>query len=137
MPDKVLLKINGSLLFSNTWKQELVITESGVLGEVLRTGQRVKMSLPFDRIAQVNIIRGVFKADIELVNKGGADNLIISAVRKEDAEKAKSLIESMIKKTTTTSSASIADELRKLADLKEQGILTDSEFQTQKRKLLG
>ena len=136
MSDRVLLKINGSLIFSNTWKQELVITESGVFGETLIIGKRVKMSLPFDRIAQVNIVRGVFKANIEVVNKGGADNLIIRAVKKQEAEKAKGIIESMIKKTGTPP-GSIADELHKLADLKAQGILTDDEFRTQKQKLMG
>ena len=34
-------------------------------------------------------------------------------------------------------SPSSVDELAKLADLKEKGALTDSEFQTQKAKLLG
>lgn len=32
---------------------------------------------------------------------------------------------------------SVADELRKLAKLKEDGFLTDAEFEAQKRKLLG
>ncbi len=34
-------------------------------------------------------------------------------------------------------SSSSVDELAKLADLKEQGVLTDAEFQAQKAKLLG
>lgn len=37
---------------------------------------------------------------------------------------------------STNSTYSVADEIRKLADLKEQGFLTDDEFQTQKTKLL-
>lgn len=37
---------------------------------------------------------------------------------------------------TTTSQMSVADELRKLADLHTQGILTDAEFQDQKQQLL-
>ncbi len=37
----------------------------------------------------------------------------------------------------STTPLSMADELKKLADLKEQGILTDEEFDTQKAKLLG
>jgi hypothetical protein len=36
-----------------------------------------------------------------------------------------------------TSQLNIADELEKLAKLKESGILTDEEFQIQKKKLLG
>ena len=37
----------------------------------------------------------------------------------------------------SSSNSSIADELAKLASLKEQGILTDEEFHIQKTKLLG
>jgi hypothetical protein len=37
----------------------------------------------------------------------------------------------------STSAPSIADELTKLATLRDQGILTDDEFQAQKAKLLG
>jgi len=36
-----------------------------------------------------------------------------------------------------TSSSSTADELKKLAELRSQGILTSAEFETQKKKLLG
>jgi hypothetical protein len=144
MSDKILLRVNGSSLFTNSWKQELVITENGVSGEVLKDFKRLKMSLPFSSIAQVNIVRGLFKADIEVVNSGGTGNLVIKAITKTEAEKAKAIIESMTKKAAATANTtpdapprSIADELRRLADLKEQGILTDAEFQTQKQKLLG
>ena len=98
------------------------------------------MSLPFDRIAQVNIARGMFKADIEVVNKGGADNLIVRALSKSDAEAAKSLIEEKMISTPTFSpsaSISVADELAKLALLRKEGILNEQEFNAQKTKLLG
>ena len=37
----------------------------------------------------------------------------------------------------TAGSSSSADELAKLADLKQRGVLTDAEFEQQKAKLLG
>jgi Short C-terminal domain len=37
----------------------------------------------------------------------------------------------------TTASASVADELEKLATLRDKGVLDDEEFAAQKRKLLG
>ena len=39
--------------------------------------------------------------------------------------------------SSPTASLSVADELQKLLKLKEQGILTDAEFEAQKKKLLG
>ena len=38
---------------------------------------------------------------------------------------------------TTASAPSVADELAKLAELKESGVLTEEEFNTQKTRLLG
>ncbi len=139
---KVLMRLSGSKLLSNSWKQELVVTDEGVEGEVLKDFKRIKMLLPFDRIAQVNIVRGMLTADLEVVNKGGADNLVIKALNKAEAEKARALIDQKMHEVSreqrpTSSPSSVADELRKLAELRSQGIINESEFQAQKAKLLG
>lgn len=39
--------------------------------------------------------------------------------------------------STAFATTDIADQLKRLAKLREQGILTEDEFQVQKRKLLG
>jgi hypothetical protein len=137
---KVLLKINGSRFLTNSWKQQLVITEDAVEGETLVIGNRVKMRLPFDRIAQVNVYRHWFTADVEVVNAGGTDNLVIRAVSKRAAEQARQLIDERMraaKAVIPSSPASVADELTKLATLREQGHLTEAEFTVQKQRLLG
>ena len=41
-----------------------------------------------------------------------------------------------IAQRSSSEKSSVADELAKLASLKEQGILTDEEFSTQKEKIL-
>ena len=46
-------------------------------------------------------------------------------------------VKSNISSTSTPNPSSVADELSKLAKLKDQGLLTDNEFTTQKNKLLG
>lgn len=51
-------------------------------------------------------------------------------IKQADAEEQQS------QKNTTVESGSISDELKKLAELKESGILTDDEFVQQKQKLL-
>ena len=45
--------------------------------------------------------------------------------------------QAQVVQSTSTEKISVAEELSKLASLKEQGILTDEEFQAQKMKLLG
>src|SRR6266566_4289156 len=137
---RVLMKLRGNIWLSGTWKEELTITDEAVEADVVRELKRTRMSLSYDRIAQVNIIRGIFRADIEVVNKGGADNLIVKALRKDEAESAKALIqrklqESIVQRARPASGiASISAELERLAALRDRGILTDIEFQAQKRK---
>jgi hypothetical protein len=41
-----------------------------------------------------------------------------------------------VKQTAASSGQGTAEELAKLADLKEKGVITDTEFETQKAKLL-
>jgi ABC-type multidrug transport system fused ATPase/permease subunit len=54
----------------------------------------------------------------------------------QQAEEQQKAFDSYVKQAAGTSGSS-ADELAKLADLKQQGVLTDSEFEAQKAKLLG
>lgn len=137
-----LMRVSGSILLSNSWKQELVITEDGVEGEIIKSLKRIKMMLPFDRIAQVNLIRGVFAADLEVVNKGGSDNLLVRALSKAEGEEAKALIERKMREQLSVASnvagpvGSLGDELRKLAMLRDDGILSQAEFEKQKNRLL-
>ena len=42
-----------------------------------------------------------------------------------------------LRQNQNTMPASIADELRKFADLKEQGLITQDEYEAQRKKLLG
>ena len=138
---KVLMILKGSKILSQTWKQELQILDDGVYGETLIVGRRVKMHLAYENIAQVNIFRRVLIADIEIINKGGRDNLVIRAVNKAEAEKAKELIQQKIAEIksmkTNATGTGLADEIKKLADLRDQKILTDEEFNEKKKQLLG
>lgn len=136
---KILMTVKGSKLLSNTWKQELQILEEEVYGESLVVGKRVKMHLPYENIAQVNITRGVLTADIEIVNKGGNSNLIVKAVNKKEADEAKKLIDQKIASaksaTKSQSTISSADEIKKLADLRDQKIISEEEFEDFKKKI--
>ncbi len=142
MPN-VLMVLNGSKMLSNSWKQELTIKDDGVYGETLVTGRRTNTYLPFDRIAQVNIIRQTLSSDIEVINNGGSENILIRALNKEEAEQAKNLIYQKISETKqfvsqviVTSESDIPAQIKKLAELKETGILSEEEFNAKKAELL-
>jgi Short C-terminal domain len=138
----IKMRLSGSVWLSNSFKQSLVITDEGVEGEVIQGMKRVKMLLPFDRIAQVNLSRGIFAASLQVINKGGAGNLVVKGLKKDKAEQAKALIESEIQaalrdqRRSNDPSHSAADELVKLAELRDRGIITSSEFESQKAKAL-
>jgi hypothetical protein len=53
------------------------------------------------------------------------------------AEQVQKQFDEYVKKTAGASGTSSADQLHKLADLKERGVLTEAEFDAEKAKLLG
>lgn len=141
MADKILMTLNGSNLLSNTWKQEIQIKEDGVYGETYVIGKREQMFLKYENIAQVNITRNILTSDMTIVNKGGSNDIVIKALNKAEAESAKSLIQQKIQqainnKNVNTTNVSTADELLKFANLRDKGIITETEFQTKKKQIL-
>jgi len=90
---------SGSKLLSNCWTQELVVTDEGVEGEVLKDFKRIKMLLPFDRIAQVTELALQQMPTLEVIGRvtiirGYAQLLALDASYKEYEQKlAKALLE--------------------------------------------
>jgi hypothetical protein len=54
-----------------------------------------------------------------------------------EAQATEQAFQAYIRQTAATGGGGTADELVKLADLKERGVITDTEFEQQKAKLLG
>jgi Bacterial PH domain/Short C-terminal domain len=105
----------------------------------------------YDRISSLNVKKGFFSSTLKIMAEGFAGD--IDAIDKEKAEKIMSYIEEKMNQTTisagrsrtdittatTTSnpqSLSAADELTKIARLKEQGILSEPEFNQMKQEIL-
>ena len=118
------------------------------------------VDIPYDVITSVKLMKGVFTSTIlftapSLVNQsrlgllnediGGEEDQggIIEAISKDKAERLLEIIRRGIRTVNEMhgfpmqrNSISISDELAKLAKLKEQGVLTDSEFQNFKAHLM-
>jgi hypothetical protein len=108
----------------------------------------------YDRISSLNVKKGFFSSTLKIMAEGFAGD--IDAIDKEKAEKIMSYIEEKMNQITTSSavqsrtdavtattttsnpqsSSSAADELTKLAKLKEQGILSEPEFNHMKQEFL-
>ena len=112
-------------------------------------------SVNYDKISSVNVKKGFFSSTLKIMAEGFAGDIV--AIDKEKAEKIMSYIEEKMNQattsavqssrtdnnttttTTTTSnpqSSSAADELTKIARLKEQGILSEAEFNQMKQEIL-
>jgi uncharacterized membrane protein YdbT with pleckstrin-like domain len=136
MDDKILMRLQNQTAL--LVQEELVIKEHEVTLEIGMS----KRSIPYERIAQVDLRPGFCTATLTLFSTGG--NLSIKGLEKAEAETAKALIDRQVQQSIVRSSvdsnrapeASVADELRKLADLKANGVLTEEEFQLLKKRLL-
>jgi hypothetical protein len=69
---------------------------------------------------------------IYLIARGGS----MHERAEEQAARQQKAFDNYVKQAAGTSGESSADQLAKLADLKEKGVLTDAEFEAQKAKLL-
>jgi Bacterial PH domain/Short C-terminal domain len=106
----------------------------------------------YDRISSLNVKKGFFSSTLKIMAEGFAGD--IDAIDKGKAERIMSYIEEKMNQTTTSAvqsrtdiatatnttsnpqSSSAADELTKLARLKEQGILSEPEFNQIKQEIL-
>lgn len=132
--------INPDTIFVTT--QRLMIRKPTALG--LR--KNIEDYL-FADIANVKLHRGIVRSSILLKVRFLSDDLEIDNIPKEAGDKLVQLIQQGIAGRLATVSAQdkkipaviqqdIIDKIKELAKLKEQGILSDTEFQTKKAELL-
>jgi hypothetical protein len=137
------------------YEDKLTITPKGVLGFMVKGLKGTKM-IPFASISGIQFKKAgaVFSGYIQFTipggneSKGGVfaaasdENTFMFAEKKNNqlAIQIKEYIETAVLKLrtpqATTSTTNLADELQKLAKLREQGILSDEEFQAAKKKLI-
>ena len=96
----------------------LKIYEAGPDGNLLETKKDADRMHYEGLMKEVTGIKDIFAIILDMVDKKVAQQKIAPVMQ-------------------PVSSTSVADELAKLANLKADGILTDEEFQAQKKKLLG
>lgn len=99
------------------------------------------VSVSYDKITSIELERGVFSSKIIIRAPGFADEM--EAISKKAAEQIVQYVKNSMDKTKIESQKellevkeSIADELLKLANLKEKGVLSDEEFLKMKKDLL-
>lgn len=109
-------------------------------------GARQKVdAIAFNQITSIRLVKGVFSSAIALRAYGYQED--IEGIPKDKAEKIVEYIKDAMGNSPATqsepssipqqsSSLSLADELSKLAKLKEQGIISEAEFLEMKHDLM-
>ncbi len=103
--------------------------------QFLRT---VRQDIRYDQIAQVHQEHGAKFTSLVIETTGG-DRVVMPGMDAADVQKAITLIEERTARTGGGEPApvlDVADEIRKLAEIRDLGILTDEEFSARKKKLL-
>jgi hypothetical protein len=110
---------------------------------VRKTGTQ---SISLHQISEVSMSRGIVWANVAVESTGGK-SIVMVGMPKADADRVKQLLDSALVAIRAGAGAStppmpvaapdLADQLMKLAGLRDQGILTPEEFDIQKARLLG
>lgn len=141
---------------------KLIITDTGITikrgGNIFASSsQKGDKTIPYSMLSAVQLQKGGLiqrQGYIRFSFMGGSEakgatrysvakdenSILFATKRNKEFEEAKRIIESNIGKASQAmpvASTSNLDELDKLAKLKEQGVLTDSEFEAKKKQLLG
>jgi len=102
-------------------------------------------AIAFNQITSIRLVKGVFSSAIALKAYGYQED--IKGIPKDKAEKIVEYIKDAMRNSPATrsepssvpqqqSSLSLADELSKLAKLKQQGIISEAEFLEMKQDLM-
>jgi hypothetical protein len=106
------------------------------------------LSIRYDQVAQITLSKGMMFSEIVVESTGGRI-ITMQGMAKKDAERVKGFLDTgadsarnggtttIVQQIPTAApAASLADELTKLAKLRDDGILTDEEFAEQKAVLM-
>ncbi len=138
------------------FEDRVAITPKGILG-FPNKGIKGTKEIPFQSIFAIQFKEAgaVFSGYIQFTIPGGFESRggILAAAKDENtfmfagttnnamAIEIKTYVDSAVKKLRTSqanlSTTNLSDELQKLAALKQQGLLSDEEFQAAKKRLIG
>jgi len=139
---------NGTLILTDTG----AIIKRGAKGFLLGGGMlRGDKTIPYSSIVAVQMKKaGMTAGDLQLTLRGGSEakSGLFQSTKDENTvnfhsgknkifEEAKQLIEERINAGSQSNKSSNLDELEKLAELKEKGIISEEEFNAKKKSILG
>jgi len=151
--NKVMVNLKAGSAPKNAWGQEVESDNSN--GTLVVTNQRVfhtgkfllkkwLVEIPLNMVGGASFKKGIMFSEVIISSSAGTKMELKQIISKKIAEEivktindARSQISSTQSSSVKSSSdLSIPDQIKKLSELKDQGILTDKEFQKKKEELL-
>lgn len=136
--DEKVLGLTSGLMDGNTWiiaftKKRIIFLDKGMFYGLKQ------VETPLSKINSIEHSTGFLMGDIAIWD--GASKMKIGCILKESVVPFVNALNDTIDElksptTPTLGNVSVSDELIKLSELKEKGILTEDEFLEQKRKIL-
>lgn len=106
-------------------------------------GRRKSQSIRFAQVAQVAMKRGLPFCRLTIESTGG-HSIVVEGLTRVNADRAKEEVDTRMRLAAgmetgadSLRSTATSEELARLADLKERGLLTEEEFAAAKKSLLG
>ena len=123
-------KVTGCLAITN---QRVIFAGKAITKAITR-------AIPVTEVSSLELSKGMMLSHIQLTLSGSYENFL---VKYKEAEEFMAVAQAELQKSrnqqpaaTLSSASSTADELKKLAELHQQGILTAEEFAEAKSRLL-
>ena len=141
VPNEPVLAFSSGLMDGNTWLIALTDRRVIFLDKGLIYGLKQK-TIDLDVVNHVEGVTGIFFGTIK-VGDGAREHVITNVWKKSVlifVNKLRDAMErrkSRLRAGASASTASVSDQIAQLAKLRSEGHLTDDEFQSAKRKLLG
>jgi hypothetical protein len=131
----------GALITSGARRTGLFVTDRRVGFFTRKIGGHKVLDFAYGLITSVEYKNGMAFGEIRISAPGS--RVIFTRVPKEDVERVGQAIRDRVAMAMSPaapaaqSPVSVADEIEKLAGIRDKGLLTEDEFQAQKAKLLG
>jgi len=118
-------------------REHLFVTNRRVVAQKAKGFKIKRKEFPISSISSFNVSSKMFSTEIEIVASNNKAE--VEGIPADIARELKNLIYRLMSEESgkTAPEADVAEQIRKLAELRDEGILTEEEFAAKKKQLLG
>lgn len=143
----LLLAIEGSRIRNKTiFAHKLLIYDDLMIFKKRGLIRRHEMSISYNHVSQIYLRRGLIYSDLEIINTGGIESIIIRYVLNGPAQRAKQIIDKKIHYAHQKQKERVSDDkeavqrfeksLNRLKELLAKGRISKREYNKKREELL-